>query len=49
MSPIIDIHYRHHSLEDASLAFILHRDRGVDIDSLCQDIDTYVNDPDFCK
>jgi hypothetical protein len=46
---MIDIHYRPNSLEDASLAFILHRDRGVDVDSLCQNIGTYVNDPDFCK
>jgi hypothetical protein len=49
MKPLIDVHYRHNSSEDASLAFILHRDRGVDVDSVCNDIDTYVNDPDFCK
>ncbi|EIE84674.1 hypothetical protein RO3G_09384 [Rhizopus delemar RA 99-880] len=35
------------SAEDSTIAFVLQKERGVDIESVCQDLDKYVFNPDF--
>ncbi|GAA5804303.1 hypothetical protein HPULCUR_009790 [Helicostylum pulchrum] len=49
MRPSVDVHYRVESLEEVNLTFILQKPRSSEIESLIEDIDTYVNDPNFCK
>lgn len=49
MRPSVDVHYRPESLEEANLIFILQEPRGLLVNSLVEDIDTYVNNPNFCK
>lgn len=49
MRPTVDIHYRPESTEETSLAFILQKPRGLLTDTLIEDLDTYVNDLNFCK
>lgn len=49
MKPTVDIHYRLESAEDSTIAFVLQKERGVDIESVCQDLDKYVFNPDFCN
>ena len=49
MRPDVDIRYGPESGEDTTLAFILQKERNLDIEPLCQDVDRYVNDPNFCK
>lgn len=49
MRPSVDVHYRVESLEEANLTFILQKPRASEIDFLIEDIDKYVNDPNFCK
>lgn len=49
MRPTVDIHYRPESMEDTSLSFILQKPRGLLTENLVEDLDTYVNDLDFCK
>ncbi|OBZ86812.1 hypothetical protein A0J61_05138 [Choanephora cucurbitarum] len=47
MRPDVDIRYGPESGEDTTLAFILQKERNLDIEPLCQDVDRYVNDPNF--
>ncbi|KAI8095592.1 transcription factor IIIC subunit delta N-term-domain-containing protein [Thamnidium elegans] len=49
MRPTVDVHYRVESLEEANLTFILQKPRASEIYSLLKDIDTYVNNPNFCN
>lgn len=49
MRPSVDVHYRPESLEDTNLVFVLQKPRGLLTENLLADVDTYVNDPNFCK
>ncbi|KAG1450957.1 hypothetical protein G6F56_008212 [Rhizopus delemar] len=47
MKPTVDIHYRLESAEDSVIAFILQKERGTDIESICSELNNYVHNPDF--
>lgn len=49
MRPNLDIHYSGESTNDSILTFILNRERGEHIESICQLTSTFVNDPYFSK
>ncbi|KAI8647264.1 transcription factor IIIC subunit delta N-term-domain-containing protein [Parasitella parasitica] len=47
LRPDVDIHYRGESNDSMYLKFILDRERGQDIESICQLTKTYLDDP-YC-
>lgn len=49
MRPVIDIHYRPDSAEEANLTFILQKPRLLDSESITDQVESYVNNPYFCK
>lgn len=49
MWPNADVHYRGESHDNATLRFLLDKERGEDIASICQLTSTFVNDPYFSK
>ena len=49
MRPTVDLHFRGEGAEDASLTFILQESRQIDSQALVAQLDSFIQDPYFCK